>query len=256
MGALHDGHAALVRRCREECATTVASIFVNPMQFGPGEDLDRYPRPFEADRARLAELGCDVLFAPAPEEMVRAGEATSIEPGPLAARFKGAERPGHSSGVCTIVMKLFHVVRPDRAYFGRKDAQQLAIVTAMARDLDLDLEIVPVDTVRDPDGLALSSRNAYLSPEERVLALGLSRGLFRARDRWGAGERDPARLVAAAREPGLAYDYLECVDPLTFAPPPPGGPALLVAAVRVGRTRLLDNCLLGSPAGTRKGGPE
>jgi len=256
MGALHDGHAALVRRCREECATTVASIFVNPMQFGPGEDLDRYPRPFEADRARLAELGCDVLFAPAPEEMVRAGEATSIEPGPLAARFEGAERPGHFSGVCTIVMKLFHVVRPDRAYFGRKDAQQLAIVTAMARDLDLDLEIVPVDTVRDPDGLALSSRNAYLSPEERVLALGLSRGLFRARDRWGAGERDPARLVAAAREPGLAYDYLECVDPLTFAPPPPGGPALLVAAVRVGRTRLLDNCLLGSPAGTRKGGPE
>jgi pantoate--beta-alanine ligase len=246
MGALHDGHLEVMRRCRAECATAVASVFVNPTQFGPGEDLERYPRDLAADERRLREIGVDLLFAPPADEMYPEGFAASIDIGPLATVYEGAARPGHFAGVCTVVLKLFHIVMPNRAYFAWKDAQQLAVLRKMVRDLDVDIEIVPAETVRDTDGLALSSRNAYLGAEDRAQAVGLSRGLFRARAAWQRGERDPARLVEAARDPALDYDYLACVDPETFAEPAPGGPALLIAAVRVGGTRLIDNVLLAA----------
>ena len=244
MGALHAGHAALVARCREECATTVASVFVNPLQFGPGEDLERYPRTLDADRALLEGLGAACLFLPAPGEVYPPGFATAVDPGPLGALLEGAARPGHFRGVATVVVKLLHATGCDRAYFGRKDAQQLAVVRRVVRDLDLPVAVVPVETVREPDGLALSSRNAYLDPAQRRRALGLSAGLFRARAAWAAGERDGARLEALARTPGLAYDYAALVDPETFLPPRPGGPALLAAAVRLGAVRLIDNVFL------------
>lgn len=244
MGALHEGHAQVMRRCRAECATAVASVFVNPTQFGPGEDLARYPRDLAADQRLLGEIGVDLLFAPSGAEMYPEGFEASIDIGSLATVYEGAARPGHFAGVCTVVLKLFHIVAPSRAYFSWKDAQQLAVLRKMVRDLDLDLEIVPAETVRDEDGLAMSSRNAYLSAKERTRALGLSRGLFRGRALWQAGERDPAPLVEAARDPALDYDYLACVDPETFADPVAGRPALLVAAVRVGGTRLIDSVFL------------
>jgi pantoate--beta-alanine ligase len=244
MGALHEGHAELVRRCRAACATVVASVFVNPLQFGPNEDLSRYPRDLAADRRLLEREGCDVLFAPGPGELYPDGFSSSVDIGPLATVYEGAIRPGHFAGVCTVVLKLFHVVEPDVAWFGQKDAQQLAVIRKLVKDLDLDVAVEAVGTVRAPDGLALSSRNAYLSPMERAQGLGLSRGLLRARAAFEAGERDPQRLVAAAREGALAYDYLAAVDPRTFGPPGPRGPLLLVAAARVGGTRLLDNILL------------
>jgi pantoate--beta-alanine ligase len=245
MGALHDGHAELVRRCRAACPTVVASVFVNPLQFGPNEDLARYPRDLEKDRRLLEQHGCNVLFAPRAEDIYPDGFSTAIEIGPLATVYEGAVRPGHFAGVCTVVLKLLHIVKPDVTYFGRKDAQQLAVLTKLVKDLDVDVSIEAVETVRAPDGLALSSRNAYLSPAEREQGLGLSRGLFRARTLFEKGERAPARLAETAREPGLSYDYLAAVDPMTFGPPGPRSPLLLVAAARVGRTRLLDNVLLG-----------
>jgi pantoate--beta-alanine ligase len=245
MGALHEGHAELVRRCRAASATVVASVFVNPLQFGPSEDLSRYPRNLPSDQRLLEREGCQVLFAPAPQELYPEGFAASVDIGPLATVFEGAIRPGHFAGVCTVVLKLFHIVGPDIAFFGRKDAQQLAVIRKLARDLDLDVAIEAVDTVRAEDGLALSSRNAYLSPAEREQALGISRGLFRARALFEGGEREASRLVEAARDRALAYDYLEAVDPGTFGAPAPGAPLLLVAAARVGRTRLIDNLLLG-----------
>jgi len=245
MGALHEGHAELVRRCRAACATVVASIFVNPTQFGPGEDLAKYPRDLQRDERLLEREGCQVLFAPEARELYPEGFSAKIDIGPLATVYEGAVRPGHFAGVCVVVLKLFHIVRPDVAFFGRKDAQQLAVIRKLVSDLDLGLAIEPVDTVRAEDGLALSSRNAYLSPGEREEALGISRGLFRARALFQRGERVPAKLVAAARDPKLTYDYLEAVDPGTFGPPAPGAPCLLVAAARVGRTRLIDNILLG-----------
>ena len=244
MGALHEGHAELVRRCRAACATVVASVFVNPLQFGPSEDLARYPRDLGKDRRLLEQHGCNVLFAPAAEDVYPDGFSASIDIGALATVYEGAVRPGHFAGVCTVVLKLFHIVKPDVAYFGRKDAQQLAVLRKLVKDLDLDIAIEAVETVRAPDGLALSSRNAYLSPAEREQGLGLSRGLSRARSLWEKGERDPVRLVGAARERGLSYDYLAAVDPDGFGPPGAGGPILVVAAARVGSTRLLDNVLL------------
>lgn len=245
MGALHEGHAELVRRCRDRCATVVASVFVNPLQFGPNEDLAKYPRDLAKDQRLLEREGCQALFAPSPAELYPEGFAARVEIGPLASVFEGAVRPGHFAGVCTVVLKLFHAVKPDVAFFGRKDAQQLAVIRKLVRDLDLDVAIEPVETVRAEDGLALSSRNAYLSPEEREEALGISRGLFRARALFGKGERAKERLLEAAREKGLSYDYLAAVDPDTFGDPAPGAPLLLIAAARVGKTRLLDNILLG-----------
>jgi pantoate--beta-alanine ligase len=244
MGALHEGHAELVRRCRAECATVVASVFVNPLQFGPKEDLSRYPRDLEGDRHLLERCGANVLFAPEAKELYPEGFSARVEIGPIATVYEGAVRKDHFAGVCTVVLKLFHVVAPDVAYFGRKDAQQLAVIRKLVRDLDLDVAIEAVETVRAEDGLALSSRNAYLKPRERAEALGISRGLFRARARFAEGERDPGVLVAVARTEGLSYDYLEAVDPDTFGPPAPGAPVLLVAAARVGTTRLIDNILL------------
>jgi pantoate--beta-alanine ligase len=244
MGALHDGHAELVRRCRDECATVVVSIFINPLQFDDPSDLDRYPRDLDADAELLAGLGADLLFLPAAEEMYPGDHAVRIDPGPIGALYEGAARPGHFAGVATVVAKLFHICASDRAYFGRKDAQQLALIRTLVRDLDFAVEVVAIDTVRDPDGLALSSRNARLEPDQRERALGLSAGLFRAREAWLGGERDFGRLVESARAPGLEYDYLACVDPDRFGEPSPEGPALIVAAVRLPGVRLIDNILL------------
>jgi pantoate--beta-alanine ligase len=254
MGALHDGHASLVRRAREECEIVVASVFVNPLQFGPAEDYERYPRDFDADRACLEASGCDVLFTTTPAAMYPPGFETFVVPeGPLASRYEAALRPGHFRGVATVVLKLLHLVGPTRAYFGRKDAQQCAIVRRMVADLNVPVSIVVRPTVREPDGLALSSRNAYLSAEERRAAPGIHRALLAARRRLQEGERDVARLreplEAELRAiPGASLDYADLVHPDTFeplAPAIPGPvPALAIAALRLGRTRLLDNLRL------------
>jgi pantoate--beta-alanine ligase len=245
MGALHEGHAELVRRCRAACPTVVASVFVNPLQFGPSEDFTRYPRDLAKDQKLLEAEGCHVLFAPEAPQLYPDGFSVRIDIGPLATVYEGAVRPGHFAGVCTVVAKLLHIVEPDVAFFGQKDAQQLAVIRKLVKELDIDVAIEAVETVRAKDGLALSSRNAYLSPAEREQGLGISRGLRRAAALWEKGTRDPAALVEAAREKGLPYDYLAAVDPGTFGAPGPRGPLLLVAAARVGKTRLLDNMLLG-----------
>jgi pantoate--beta-alanine ligase len=225
MGALHAGHRALLRRARSECDVVVMSLFVNPTQFGPGEDLDRYPRDEERDRAIAAEEGADRIYAPAVDEMYPQGFATSVSAGDVGARFEGAHRPGHFDGVATVVLKLFSRLRPDIAYFGQKDAQQLAVIRRMTADLDLGVEIRAVDTVREPDGLALSSRNAYLSPADRRRAPSLHRALV-------------------ARDSGLVegdVDYLAVVDADTFREIEPRPGALVIGAARFGSTRLIDN---------------
>ena len=246
MGALHAGHAACIGKCIDECATSVASIFVNPLQFDEEQDRARYPRPFDQDCVLLEELGVDVVFHPSREEIYPQGFETRVQPGAIASLLEGEHRAGHLAGVATVVLKLLNAVGCDRAYFGRKDAQQLALVRTMVRDLDLPVEIVPVETVRDADGLALSSRNVLLDDAGRQQALALSRGLFHARDAWQDGERDFEALAAAARDPALHYDYVACVDPETFLDPSPGGPALIAVAARVGAVRLIDNILLGA----------
>ena len=224
MGAFHEGHLALFRAARAENDVVVASLFVNPAQFGANEDLAAYPRDEERDAAVAAEAGVDVLFAPGADELYPPGFQTWVEVEELGSRLEGEHRPGHFRGVATICLKLFNIVRPDRAYFGQKDAQQVAVVKRMVRDLDLDLGIRVVPTVRDADGLALSSRNAYLSPEERERALALPRAL---------ATKDLAQ--ARARLNGLDVDYVEVAD---FEP------SVLAAAVRVGKTRLIDNVIL------------
>jgi pantoate--beta-alanine ligase len=234
MGALHAGHVALFEAARRECAFVVASVFVNPAQFGPGEDYERYPRDEDAD-ARVAEAaGVDLLFAPATEEMYSADFDTWVEVENLGQAHEGRFRPGHFRGVATVCVKLFNIVRPERAYFGQKDAQQVAVVRRMVRDLDLALEIRVVPTVRDPDGLAVSSRNAYLSADERRRALALPRALAAGEAAHRSG-RDP---VAAARASmnGLDVDYVEAVRL--------EGQLVLEAAVRLGGTRLIDNVVL------------
>jgi pantoate--beta-alanine ligase len=245
MGALHSGHASLLRAARESCDHLVMTLFVNPLQFGPDEDLDRYPRTFDRDLEIAAAEGLDLLFAPTPEEMYPNGEpAVSVNPGPLGEVLEGASRPGFFHGVLTVVLKLLHLTRADVAYFGEKDYQQLALIRAMVRDLDLDVEIRGVPTVREPDGLALSSRNRYLSPGERESALALSRalraGVAAAED--GAGPDDT--LATARKEfertPGVELDYLVLTDP-DLGPPPEHGPARLLIAAKVGTTRLIDN---------------
>lgn len=250
MGALHEGHLSLMRRSRAECGLTVATLFVNPTQFGPGEDLARYPRDLETDTRLSESAGVDLLLAPPVEEVYRPGACTWVDVEGLTDRLEGASRPGHFRGVATVVAKLFNMVQPDRAYFGQKDYQQLQVIRRMTRDLDFPIRIVPCETVREPDGLAMSSRNRYLSPEERRSALALSRALFAARDHFAAGERRGADLVAAARavldaEPAVRLDYLELADAEDLAPVSNiTAAAVLLVAARVGATRLIDNILL------------
>lgn len=247
MGALHAGHAALVRRARAESETVLASVFVNPLQFGAGEDLGRYPRTFESDRAVLAAAGADAVYVPDVADLYPAGFATYVAPEGPALAFEGERRPGHFRGVATVVLKLFQRARAQRAWFGRKDAQQAAVIERLVRDLDLLTEVVVAPTVRDHDGLALSSRNRYLTPEERTRALALPRALERLRQEAASGEREVARLLALTHarldEAGLAIDYLSVVEPRSFEPLERLGsePALALATVRCGTTRLLDN---------------
>jgi len=248
LGALHAGHGSLVERAVRERAAAIASLFVNPTQFGPGEDLTAYPRREAEDLAFLERLGCSAVFVPSVEEMYPPGDDTRVQPGAIAARLEGAARPGHLTGVATVVTKLFAVVRPDVAYFGQKDFQQLRVVQALARDLRLGVRVVGCPTVRDEDGLALSSRNAYLSADERRAALALPRGLFAARADWERGERDPKRLADRVRQhaAALALEYVSVADPLTLAELTRAAErAVISLAARVGRARLIDNVLLG-----------
>jgi pantoate--beta-alanine ligase len=255
MGAFHAGHHALMRAAREACDEVVVSLFVNPAQFNEASDLAAYPRSEEKDAAEAAGLGVDVLFAPAVEEIYPDGFATSVRVDGLGEILEGAERgPGHFAGVCTVVAKLFNIVAPDVAYFGQKDAQQVAVLRRMTADLDIPVRIEVVETVREPDGLALSSRNVRLDPIERERALALSQALTAARVAIGAGERDPERIRAAAlgamAPHGVAPEYLALVNPDTFLPVDAvNGRVLVAVAARVGDTRLIDNALVAtSPA--------
>lgn len=256
MGALHAGHLSLLAQARAECQHVAASIFVNPAQFGPHDDLTRYPRDLEADCRLLTQGGCDLLFAPPPAEMYPGGFDTWVVPASVAAPLEGERRPGHFRGVSTVVLKLFLIVQPHRAYFGRKDAQQLVVVRRLVRDLDVPLAVVACDTVREPDGLALSSRNAYLSAEERRAAPVLYRALEAARTAFVLGERRGDALRAAMRrvleaEPLARLDYVSLADTETLAELESApGPALASLAVFLGRTRLIDNLLLVTDTGS------
>jgi len=252
MGALHDGHLALVRHARARADIVILTIFVNPTQFGPNEDLSRYPRDEAGDLAKARPAGIDLAFCPPASAMYPAGAQTFVEVRELQQPMCGASRPGHFAGVATIVSKLFHITQPHLAVFGEKDYQQLAIIRRMVRDLDFGIEIASVPIVREPDGLALSSRNAYLSPEQRRAALALSRGLAAAAAAFGAGERSSSALLAAARAPieaeALArIDYVELrdADELTPFQTTVDRRAVLALAVFVGATRLIDNRVLG-----------
>jgi pantoate--beta-alanine ligase len=245
MGALHEGHAALLRAARPAADHVLMTLFVNPLQFGPNEDFDRYPRTFGRDLEIAGTEGVDLVFAPTREEMYPGGEpAVRVNPGPLGEVLEGASRPGFFHGVLTVVLKLFHLTAPDVAFFGEKDYQQLTLIRAMARDLDVPVRVEGVPTVREPDGLALSSRNRYLSPAERGSALALSRAL-RAGASAGTTPGGPADPLSAARaefdrHPGAGLDYLVLTDP-DLGPAPARGPARLLVAARVGTTRLIDN---------------
>ena len=273
MGALHEGHLTLIRTAAAECASVVVSIFVNPTQFSPDEDLARYPRDEAHDVAQVTAAGAHVVFAPAVSEMYPSGAATTVHVGgSLTARFEATERPGHFDGVATVVAKLLDIVMPDRAYFGRKDAQQLAVVRRLVADLDLPVEVVPVDTVREPDGLAMSSRNAYLSERERVKAPELYRALLSGPE---VAERGPQAIVHEVTtklvvgfppyirpadeldgppQPAFSVDYVAVVDPDTFEPVTEHGDtplrpdSLIVAAARLNETRLIDNVEVGEQA--------
>lgn len=255
MGALHEGHLSLVRAARASCDVVAASIFVNPTQFGPNEDLAKYPRSFECDRELLEREGVEVLFAPSVEEMYPAGAVTWVTVEGLSGKLDGRLRPGHFRGVTTVVAKLFHVIEPDTAFFGQKDAAQVAIIRRMVRDLNLPVEIVVCPIVREPDGLAMSSRNAYLDPEQRKRALLLHGSLLHVQRLVDAGEREAAKLVVAGREAFAAegsvrLDYFELVDPDTLDPVEDiSGGALAAVAAFVGSTRLIDNILLGKNGG-------
>lgn len=250
MGYLHEGHLALVRRARAECPSVAVSIFVNPTQFGPREDFARYPRDPERDLALLEKEGVDLVFMPEAEEMYPPGFDTWVEVGTITRRLEGRARPGHFRGVATVVCKLFNIVQPRRAYFGEKDAQQLRVVRKMVRDLNLPVEIVPVPTVREPDGLALSSRNVYLSPEERQQALALSAALRLAQELVARGERRASVIRARMRrrirqEPDARIDYVSVADAETLEElAVVDRPALVSLAVRIGTTRLIDNVVV------------
>ena len=251
MGYLHRGHRSLLERARAENTHAAATLFVNPTQFAPTDDLARYPRDLEADTRLLEAVGCDILFAPTAAEIYPAGFDTFVEVGQVAGPLEGAHRPGHFRGVATVVLKLFNIVQPHRAYFGQKDAQQLAVIRRMVRDLDVPVEIIGCPTVREPDGLALSSRNSYLGPEDRVAATVLSRALREAETLWQNGERDASALRRAMQaildqEPRARPDYVSVADPDTFVELDRAqGRALLSMAVRVGPARLIDNVILG-----------
>jgi pantoate--beta-alanine ligase len=234
MGALHEGHAALVRAARELADSVIVTVFVNPLQFGANEDLDRYPRTLESDLEVCAREGADVVFTPTPEVVYPSQPVVRVSAGSIGDGFEGASRPGHFDGVLTVVLKLLHLTAPDVALFGQKDAQQLAAIRRMVADLDVPVEVVAVPTVREPDGLALSSRNRYLSETERTAALALSRAL-------ATGDVAAGRAILDA-EDGVDLDYLERVDSRTFEAAPDGD--LLVVAARVGTTRLIDNRVL------------
>ncbi len=254
MGSFHAGHASLMRRARDECDTVVVSVFVNPTQFDDAADLAAYPRDEERDLGEAETLGVDVAFVPSVEEMYPAGDpSVTVDPGPLGDRLEGASRPGHLRGVATVVAKLFHAVGRARAYFGEKDAQQLAVVRAMVRDLSFPVDVVACPTVREPDGLAMSSRNRRLAPEHREAAGCLFLALTEAAERARAGEREAATLVAVmAREVGATpearLDYAAVVDEETFADVRTiERPARALVAARFGEVRLIDNLLLPTP---------
>lgn len=251
MGYLHEGHASLVTASVSQCDRTVASVFVNPTQFGPGEDLETYPRDFDHDCALLESLGCDLVFHPEVSEMYPEGFATYVEiQSDMPKQLCGKTRPIHFRGVCTVVSKLFHIVTPDKAFFGQKDAQQLAIIRRMVRDLSMGIEIIGCPIVREADGLAKSSRNTYLNAEERKAALVLSQSVFLGQKMAEEGETDADKIVAAMTahieaEPLARIDYVSAVDGVTMMPVHEIGGAVLVAmAVYIGKTRLIDNFIV------------
>ncbi|WP_405585692.1 pantoate--beta-alanine ligase [Streptomyces sp. NBC_01190] len=263
MGALHEGHASLIRAARSRAGggLVTVTVFVNPLQFGPHEDLDRYPRTLDADLRVAEEAGADLVFAPDVAEMYPTGAPrVRISGGPMGERYEGAYRPGHFDGMLTVVAKLLHLTRPGAAFFGQKDAQQLALIRRMVADLNFPVEIIAVPTVREPDGLALSSRNRFLSAAEREQALALSGALFAGREAVPDG---PEAVRKAAREHldragGLSLDYLALIDPADFTEAASGftGPAVLAVAAKVGSTRLIDNLPLDFPAGAPAKPPE
>jgi pantoate--beta-alanine ligase len=252
MGALHAGHDSLVARARRENQRVIVTVFVNPAQFGPNEDFDRYPRPFDEDRARLEALGVDAIFHPPVDQIYPPAFKTRVDPGPLAEVLEGKSRPGHFAGVLTVVLKLFNLTQPKRAYFGQKDFQQVVLVRQLVRDFALPIRIVAVPTVRYPDGLAMSSRNAYLDPSQRQVAPVVHEAITEAAQAFAAGEADPARLEDLARgrlasAPGVALDYVAVVDETTLRRPPRAIPgSVLVVAVKLGSIRLIDNVVLGA----------
>lgn len=250
MGALHGGHLSLVRAARAQCDVVAVSIFVNPLQFGPREDFSRYPRDLEKDRALLNQERVDLVFAPSAEEMYASGRSTYVTVEGLSERLCGRSRPGHFRGVTTVVAKLFHIVEPDAAYFGQKDAAQAAIIRKMVCDLNFEIQIVVAPIVREPDGLAMSSRNVYLSPDERKQAMVLYRALMRVQTLADCGERRAAELIRAGEEvireePGARLEYFEVVNSDTLEPVADvSGGALVAVAALFGNTRLIDNVLL------------
>jgi pantoate--beta-alanine ligase len=252
MGALHAGHDSLVSRARRENQRVVVSVFVNPKQFGPREDFKNYPRPFEQDRARLETLGVDAIFHPPVDQIYPPAFKTRVDPGPLGEVLEGKSRPGHFGGVLTVVLKLLNLTQPKRAYFGQKDFQQVVLVRQLVRDLALPVRIVVVPTVREPDGLAMSSRNAYLDAAQRQKAPVVRQAVTEAAQAFTAGETDPAELerlttgrLAAA--PGVEIDYVAVVDETTLSRPQRAVPgSVLAVAVKLGSTRLIDNVVLGA----------
>ena len=250
MGYLHEGHGSLISRAREENDKVVVSIFVNPMQFGPGEDLESYPRDLDKDSAYCESLGADLIFHPEPSEMYTEGFCSYVDMSVLTEELCGLSRPVHFRGVCTVVSKLFNIVQPDRAYFGQKDAQQLAIIKRMVQDLNMDLEIIGCPIVREEDGLAKSSRNTYLSAEERQVALVLSKAVKLGQELVAAGEKDAKKIVSEMsafieKEPLARIDYVKAVDGLTMQQIDTVKEPMLVAlAVYIGKTRLIDNFMV------------
>ena len=250
MGYLHEGHGSLISRARKENDKVVVSIFVNPMQFGPGEDLESYPRDLDKDSAYCESLGADLIFHPEPEEMYTEGFCSYVDMSVLTEELCGLSRPVHFRGVCTVVNKLFNIVQPDRAYFGQKDAQQLAIIKRMVQDLNMDLEIIGCPIVREEDGLAKSSRNTYLSAEERQAALVLSKAVKLGQELVAAGETDAKKIVSEMsalieKEPLARIDYVKAVDGLTMQQIDTVKTPMLVAlAVYIGKTRLIDNFMI------------